>query len=336
MKNLIFVFLFLVIQTMISCSKNDSTDDPTPTIDENVTVVKNIAYIEGDTLSKHKLDVYYKIGASNMPVILFIPGGAWRQGDKSKYDILARTLDSVNHFTTVVANYQLSNSEDGQAIHPDHVIDVANAFKWVKQNVNQYGGDSSKIFLFGQSAGGHLVSLLASDSQYLESVGCSPADIKGVISMSGAYELDKLAEFPNNELGLTAEEVLMYKGIIANAFGSYDVSVTVPASPFTYVSNSLPPFLIIYSEMDMPGFSVDATNYYQNFALMGASNVEIKSLFQTDYTAQTWQEATLLAAEEVIMADYIGHYAEIVAINPNERDLVPTTWIVEFVTNHSN
>lgn len=333
-KTLIFATTLLTL-LIAACKNEDPIVEPTPTIDQNVTAAKNIAYIENDTLAKHKLDVYYKKGANNRPVILFIPGGAWRQGDKDKYEVLARTLDSVNHYTVVVANYRLSNPDDGNAKHPEHIQDVASAFKWVKQNIVNYGGSSTAIFMFGQSAGGHLVSLLAADPQYLSAVGCALSDVKGVITMSGVYELDQLAQFPDNELGLTAEEVLMYKAILANAFGSYGVDVTVPASPYTYVSNSQPPFLIIYSELDMPGFAEDASNFYMKFGQVGSTNTTIKKLYQTDYSPQTWQEATLMAAEEPVMADYIGHYAEVVAINPNDRNLVPTTWIIEFVDRNT-
>jgi acetyl esterase/lipase len=330
-----FVIAAVMASLLFSaCNNDDPAIEPVPTIEKNVSVANNVAYIENDTTSRHKLDVYYKKGASNMPVILFIPGGAWRQGDKEKYVTLAKTLDSLYNYTVVVANYRLSNPDDGGAVHPAHVQDVAAAFKWVMQNISAYGGSSSKVYLFGQSAGGHLVSLLATDAQYITQAGYTLADIKGVISMSGAYSLDKLVEFPSNPFSLSAEEVLMYKAIVMNAFGSYDSSITFPASPINHVSNAIPPFLIIYSEGDMPGFDQDADAFYAKMKQIGLTNATVKKIYQSDYTVQTWESATQLAAEEPIMADYIGHYAEVVAINEHDYQKAPTTWIVDFIAKN--
>jgi acetyl esterase/lipase len=236
-------------------------------------------------------------------------------------------------YTVVVANYRLSNTEDGSAVHPDHVEDVALAFAWVKKNISQYGGNPQSVFLFGQSAGGHLVSLLATDEQYLQKLGYSFNDVKGVISMSGAYALDDLAAFPQNPLGLSAEEVLMYKAIFVNAFGSYDTAVLIPASPMHNINNSVPPFLIIYTELDMPGFGMDAENFYSKLTQAGVQSVSINKLYQSDYSELTWQTATEMAAAEPAMADYIGHYAEVVSINEFDYTKVPTKWIVSFVEN---
>jgi len=330
MKKDRIAFLFVLMVTVWGCSKND----PQPTIAENTTKVADIAYIAGDTSSRHKLDVYYKKGTNSKKVILFVPGGAWKQGDKDKYEELAVTLDSLYGYTVVVANYRLSDSDAGSAIHPDHVEDVAMAFAWVKKNISQYGGNPEAVFLFGQSAGGHLVSLLASDEQYLKHVGYSFNDIGGVISMSGAYALDALAEFPQNPLGLSVEEVLMYKALVANAFGSYDTSVLMQASPSHHINSSMPPFLVIYTEFDMPGFDMVAESFYSGLKQAGVSSVSINKLYKSDYSATTWQTATILAAEEPSMSGYIGHYAEVVAINEFDYSNAPTKWIVTFVNSH--
>jgi len=91
-------------------------------------------------------------------------------GSKAKKNIymeLGNTFAGFYHFTTVIANYQLS-TDPWNAVHPTHVQDVALAFNWVYRNIAEYGGDPDNIYVFGQSAGGHLVSLLATDSTYLQ------------------------------------------------------------------------------------------------------------------------------------------------------------------------
>ena len=325
------IFLTIAAMTIFilwRCNKSETIPPPSGF---PVNIYKNIGYIAGDTSHRHMLDVYSRQNTALNKVVLFVPGGAWRQGDKEQYETMALTLATLYNYTVVVTNYRLSNKDDGSAIHPDHVEDVAQSFKWVMQNISGYHGNRESLFLFGQSAGGHLVSLLATDEQYLKTVGYSPENIRGVISMSGAYTLDDLVAFPLNPLGMGAEEVLMYKSIVQAAFGSYDTAALIPASPFYHVHDSIPPFLLIYTELDMPGFNMDAENFYDKVNSTGGNSVTISKLFQSDYSAETWQTATQLAAAEPALADYIGHYAEVVAINEQDHLKQPTKWIVSFI-----
>jgi len=331
-KTALVILLFISVTLFsFSCSKSQLSSEEQELA---VTKVIDISYSEEDTLARHKLDVYYKKNTNANKVILFVPGGAWKQGDKDSYVSLATTFSDLYNYTVVVMNYRLSDPEEGAAVHPDHIKDIAMAFQWVKEEIAEYNGNREAIFLFGQSAGAHLVALLASDDHYLQEVGYSPEDISGVISMSGAYSLDDLVAFPFNPLNLTAEEVLMYKALVLNAFGSYDSTVVIPASPYHHINESMPPFLIISTEVDMPGFAQDAENYYSEINSHDLNDVSIKKLYQTDYSEETWQTATELAAAEPAMAEYIGHYAEVVAINEIDHLSAPTSWIVHFVESH--
>ncbi|MFH1177705.1 MAG: chitobiase/beta-hexosaminidase C-terminal domain-containing protein, partial [Acidobacteriota bacterium] len=197
----------------------------------------NIPYDEPPAAggSKHVLDVYHPHGYIGTRVLLFIHGGAWKQGDKNIYLELGNTFAGYYGITTVIASYELS-AEPWNAIHPAHMQDVARAFAWVYRNIASYGGDPARLFVFGQSAGGHLVSLLATDRRYLEAEGLAPELIRGLISMSGVYRLTDLVQFPLNPLGLNAVDVLGYKTLCLNTFGSWDAAVLEAASPATYAS----------------------------------------------------------------------------------------------------
>jgi acetyl esterase/lipase len=50
--------------------------------------------------------------------------------------------------------------------------------------------DLDRVFISGHSAGGHLASLVAVDPQYLREQQVEPSFIKGVISISGVYQVD--------------------------------------------------------------------------------------------------------------------------------------------------
>ena len=110
---------------------------------------------------------------------------------------------------------------------------MAKAFAWTYENIGKYGGNTDKLFVCGHSAGGHLVSLLATDPQYLKVEKRSPAEIKGVISVSGVYQI-------------YAKERVFHE-----AFGK-DEEVCKNASPLTHVVGKHPPSLIAYGDNDIP------------------------------------------------------------------------------------
>ena len=116
--------------------------------------------------------------------------------------------------------------------HPAHIQDVARAFAWTCANIGKYSGSPDQIFCMGHSAGGHLVSLLATDESYLKAEKRSFADIKGVISISGVYTIVPV-------------------GPLASAFGT-DAEVCKKASPLFNVKEKHPPFLILYADRDYP------------------------------------------------------------------------------------
>jgi acetyl esterase/lipase len=131
-------------------------------------------------------------------------------------------------------NYRISP----QVKHPAHIQDVARAFAWVYNNAGQYKIDRNRIVLVGGSAGGHLASLLALDTEYLTKEGIPPDAIKGVASISGVYDLPA---FPEPGKIPTRKE---------QAFG-HDNEALRLASPVSYITPKAPPFLITFTDWDL-------------------------------------------------------------------------------------
>jgi len=192
--------------------------------------VRDIAYrtdAEADPV-KHKLDLYVPKGAKDFPVLFFVHGGAWQSGSKGLYGKLGETFAKLG-IGAVVINYRLSPAVK----HPTHIQDVAKAFAWTVANVGKHGGNAERIFAAGHSAGGHLVSLLATDDRWLKAEALSVKNLRGVVPMSGVYTIvPKLRVF----------EV---------PFGT-DENILKDASPLTHVREALPPFLLIYADKDFP------------------------------------------------------------------------------------
>lgn len=190
----------------------------------------------GADKDKHTLDVYVPRGRKDFPVVLFVHGGSWKSGTKNLYAALGQSL-AADGLGCVICNYRLSPA----VRHPAHVEDVAKAFAWTSQNIAKYGGRKDQLFLCGHSAGGHLVSLLATDPKYLKAEGHSPAEIRGVCSMSGVYQ------------------VVPTERIFEAPFGK-DREVCRLASPLAHASGKHPPFLIAYADNDFPALDRMAEN----------------------------------------------------------------------------
>ncbi len=175
----------------------------------------------------HRLDVYVPVGKKDFPVVLFVHGGSWRSGNKNLYAVLGRSL-AADGLGCVICNYRLTP----KALHPAHIEDVAKAFAWTSANIGKYGGRKDQLFLCGHSAGGQLVSLLATDPQYLKAEGLTPSAICAVCSISGVYRID-----PTDT-------------VFAAPFGK-DPEVCKAASPITHAAGKHPPFMIAYAENEL-------------------------------------------------------------------------------------
>src|SRR5262245_48078377 len=154
-----------------------------------VQVLRDIAYYTGEDADKvrHKLDMYLPRGHKDYPVVFFVHGGAWSAGDKNQlfiYSSLGRCF-ARHGIGFVSANYRLSPAVK----HPEHIKDVARAFAWTHQNIKKHGGRPDELFVAGHSAGGHLAALLATDDTYLKEHGLSLKDIKGVVPISGVFNI---------------------------------------------------------------------------------------------------------------------------------------------------
>jgi len=180
---------------------------------------------------RHKLDVYTPKDAKNFPLMMFVHGGSWMSGSKDLYSALGETF-AKQGFGVVIINYRLSRP-DNTVKHPDHIKDVAKAFAWMKANAAKLGADEKRLYVAGHSAGGHLVSLLATDDQYLKAEKCSPADIRGVMPISGVYSIASVVPLFHRPFGKEAAACLA-------------------ASPASHVKAALPPFLVAYGDADFP------------------------------------------------------------------------------------
>ena len=106
-------------------------------------------YVEGAG-PRQRLDVYApRGGARGAPVLLQIHGGGWTIGNKRQQALPLMMHLARRGWICVAANYRLSP----RATFPEHLIDVKQALRWIRENIAEYGGDPGFVAITGGSAG---------------------------------------------------------------------------------------------------------------------------------------------------------------------------------------
>lgn len=103
------------------------------------------------------------------PVMLWLHGGGFRGGSGSnpgwdgtnlclRGDVVVMT---INHRISAMGFANFSEfSQDFAASGQVGMLDIVHALKWVRTNIEQFGGDPSTVMIFGQSGGGRKVETL--------------------------------------------------------------------------------------------------------------------------------------------------------------------------------
>ncbi|VVE43863.1 alpha/beta hydrolase [Pandoraea anhela] len=147
--------------------------------------IRDVAYGASE---RQRLDVYLPLpqGATHvgtMPVVVFIYGGSWQNGDRADYRFVGEALASRG-FMVIVPDYRTYP----EVTFPAFVDDAALAVRWARRHASEYGADPAQLFLMGHSAGAQIVALLATDATYLRANGLRRCDIAGVIGLAGPYD----------------------------------------------------------------------------------------------------------------------------------------------------
>ncbi len=161
----------------------------------------------GPDKERNILDVHVpKDIRTNAPVVVFFHGGGMVGGSK---------LDETGLIQANVANYFASHGMIGvnstYRLAPAHKYpaaaeDVGKTVAWVKANIAQYGGDPSRIYIAGHSAGAAHVGTYAFQSHL------HPADgpgFAGCILLSGTYAIDNKNP-PPNRIAYYGEDLSLY------------------------------------------------------------------------------------------------------------------------------
>jgi arylformamidase len=131
-----------------------------------------------------QLDIY-RTTRTGAPVFIFIHGGAWRSGRSKDF------ATPADMFLAAGAHYIVPDFAWVQDVGGSLMVladQICRAVAWVHRHASDFGGDLDRLYLAGQSSGGHLAAV-AMTTDWRRGFGL-PADvIKGGICISGMYDL---------------------------------------------------------------------------------------------------------------------------------------------------
>lgn len=134
---------------------------------------------------RQTLDVWRPAASAAEPrrVLIFWYGGGWVKGDRAAYAFAARAFARAG-FVVVVPDYRKV-----PAIRfPAMLQDGAQAVRWTRDHIADFGGDPRRIALSGHSAGAYTVAMLTLDRRWLQAEGVDPAIVKAAVPLCGPYD----------------------------------------------------------------------------------------------------------------------------------------------------
>ena len=187
-----------------------------------------------------ELDLYLPEAAAPVPVIVHVHGGGWRRGSRRHplpvlgadfYDRLA-----AQGFAVAAIDYRLS----GEARFPAPLDDVRTAIGWVGEHAAGYGLDTGRVFLWGDSAGGHLALLAA----------LTGATAHGVVAWFPVTDLARLPSDVADAGGVPDPGPGSREALLLGAPASSVPGLAREASPVSHASAAAPPVLLMHGAAD--------------------------------------------------------------------------------------
>ena len=208
---------------------------------------KRINDIEYAKVGSHALllDLYLP-DAKNAPLVVWVHGGAWRSGSKSKMP-LGFLVDQG--FAVASVDYRLSPV----AKFPAQIHDCKAAIRFLRANAQTYGFRAEKIGIAGSSAGGHLVAEMgvSNGHQDLEGdVGSNldhSSDVHAVVDLYGPTNFMTILD-QSTPHGLSVRVPAL--DLLLGAGPKEKPELARLASPVFHVDKGDPLLLLIHGDQD--------------------------------------------------------------------------------------
>lgn len=223
-------------------------------------------------------DFYYPSNTKDFPTIVWFHGGGLVAGQRGIPDYLKNKGVAV-----IGVGYRLSPKV--KAV--ECIKDAAAATAWAFQNIEQYGGNTSLIFVAGMSAGGYLTYMIGLDKKYLATHAVNANKIAGLIPFSG----HAITHFTvRKEMGIAGEQPIIDE-----------------MAPLYHVRPDAPPLLIITGdrELEMLGRYEESAYMMRMMKVAGHERVRIYELDGSNHGQMKYAALPLLYREVLALTKEI-------------------------------
>lgn len=205
------------------------------------------------------LDIYRPTGTGPFPVMVQVYGGAWQGGTRTDNETFARYFASRGYMV-----YATEYRHAPRWPWPAALEDTRAAIAWARSHAKGFGGDPSRMIVFGRSAGAQLAMVAAYSGNI---------NVAAVINYYGPTDLARgWEEVPSPDpIGVRSVLEAFLKGTPAAEPQRYR-----DASPMTYAAAGAPPTLHIYGTRDNVVLPVFGRDLHKRLVAGGARSVYLE------------------------------------------------------------
>lgn len=233
------------------------------------------------------MDIYARDPGERRPGMVFIHGGAWKDGHR--HMLVGQAFEmAVNGYVTATISYRLATA----GRWPAAVEDAKCAVRWMRKHADEIGLDPQRIVVAGASSGGHLAAMVALTPGRFEGAGglphvpstvCAAVLFEPALDLRDASVSDQLRPFVDDFLG-------------------GDWAMAAQASPITHVTTACPPTLIRVGEQDQTTPSSHCNAFRGLLSAAGVAN-RLEVLPGTGHGQRIYDHRGCVRAMSAFLAD---------------------------------
>jgi acetyl esterase/lipase len=191
------------------------------------------------------LDLYLPAEAPSPPLVVWLHGGAWREGTKEKLP-----MQFVEHgYATASLDFRQST----EARFPAQIHDIKAGIRFLRAKAGLYGYRRDRIAISGESSGGHLAALTGVTNGNREMEGTlgnhleESSDVQAIVDYYGASNLTTILA-QSTPFGLRMRKPAL--DLLLGAQPEDERALAELASPVTHVRPGNPPLLVFHGDQD--------------------------------------------------------------------------------------
>lgn len=200
------------------------------------------ARVDGRALA---LDLHLPAGVAHPPLVVYLHGGAWRDGDKAQYP---EFLVASGY---AVASVNFTSSKDAR--FPACVQDIKAAVRFLRAKTKEYGYRTGRIAIAGSSSGGHLAALVGTTNGLAELEGTEgeylreSSAVQAIVSWYGASNFTTILA-QSTPFGLNVREPALKQ--LLGGLPDEVPALAKLASPVGHVGAGDPPAILLHGDQD--------------------------------------------------------------------------------------